>query len=184
MSSEKRNSEKGCAVNFNREQELVRYCWFGACLGKDQKSLCSELMHVASRNNVLWKNGGFVTEIFRDRSAVLWKIVFFFPNKKRFPFPSWGELPSPTSSPVRHRDREHLHSHLKGHRGVRLDVRPSQQNSPVRNFPIRILSFELKVFAPKIFTFKLFSKNLYILLVIFFPSPVERTANHFPLFLR
>lgn len=37
MSSEKSNGEKGCGLNFNGEQDLVSYCWFGVQLGKGQK---------------------------------------------------------------------------------------------------------------------------------------------------
>lgn len=89
MSSEERSGEEGCGLNSNREQELVGYCWFGGMLREGPEGLCSEVMHVASRNNVFWKNGGFVTEIFTNRSAVLWKIGlgFFFLRKKCFLFP-------------------------------------------------------------------------------------------------
>lgn len=30
MSSENRNGEKGCVLNFNGEKKPVGYCWFGA----------------------------------------------------------------------------------------------------------------------------------------------------------
>lgn len=66
------------------------------------------------------------------------------------------------------------------------DVQPSQQNTPARNspwgnFPIGMLSFELKDFAPKPLSFD-FSITTVHSLGIFYLSPAERTADHFPFF--
>lgn len=87
MSSENRNGEKGCVLNFNGEKKPVGYCWFGAL--REGAALGSEAMHAASTCKVLWQFFFLPAKILGEKGCFPMENQCLCNNK-------W--LPGPTSS--------------------------------------------------------------------------------------